>query len=129
MRHGPWLLSASTYRNAGQTCVCANRLCVQDAVYDTFVQKSAAKVKLLKVGNGFEPGVGQSPLIEDAATNEDVVTGYCKGGQELLLFVWHIAPVNRRFWPGIVYAQARRLTPMHGAPCAVMGGTHAVSWR
>jgi succinate-semialdehyde dehydrogenase/glutarate-semialdehyde dehydrogenase len=58
---------ASKYRNAGQTCVCANRIYVQDGVYDEFVQKFAAKVKLLKVGNGFEDGVVQGPLIEDSA--------------------------------------------------------------
>jgi succinate-semialdehyde dehydrogenase/glutarate-semialdehyde dehydrogenase len=57
----------SKYRNAGQTCVCANRLYVQDGVYDAFVQKLADKVKGLKVGNGFEPGVVQGPLIDDAA--------------------------------------------------------------
>ena len=58
---------ASKYRNAGQTCVCANRLYVQEGVYDQFVEKFAAKVKGLKVGNGFEDGVVQGPLIEDAA--------------------------------------------------------------
>jgi len=58
---------ASKYRNAGQTCVCANRLYVQEGVYDEFVRKFAAKVKELKVGNGFEEGVVQGPLIEDAA--------------------------------------------------------------
>jgi len=58
---------ASKYRNAGQTCVCANRLYVQDGVYDAFVKKFAAKVKQLKVGNGFEAGVTQGPLIESSA--------------------------------------------------------------
>ena len=58
---------ASKYRNAGQTCVCANRLYVQDGVYDAFVEKLAAKVKGIKVGNGFEAGVVQGPLIDDAA--------------------------------------------------------------
>ena len=58
---------ASKYRNAGQTCVCANRIYVQNAVYDQFVEKFAAKVKGLKIGNGFEDGVVQGPLIEDAA--------------------------------------------------------------
>jgi succinate-semialdehyde dehydrogenase / glutarate-semialdehyde dehydrogenase len=61
---------ASKYRNAGQTCVCANRIYVQDAVYDEFVQKFSAKVKTLKVGNGFEDGVAQGPLIEDAAVEK-----------------------------------------------------------
>ncbi|WP_341887401.1 NAD-dependent succinate-semialdehyde dehydrogenase [Variovorax sp. YR752] len=58
---------ASKFRNAGQTCVCANRLYVQDAVYDAFVEKFAAKVSALKVGNGFDEGVVQGPLIEPAA--------------------------------------------------------------
>jgi succinate-semialdehyde dehydrogenase/glutarate-semialdehyde dehydrogenase len=61
---------ASKYRNAGQTCVCANRIYVQEGVYDTFVQKFAAKVKAMKVGNGFEEGVVQGPLIEDAAVQK-----------------------------------------------------------
>lgn len=58
---------ASKYRNAGQTCVCSNRLYVQSGVYDEFCAKFAAKVKTAKVGNGFEDGVNQGPLIEEAA--------------------------------------------------------------
>ncbi|MBC7993053.1 MAG: NAD-dependent succinate-semialdehyde dehydrogenase [Rhizobacter sp.] len=58
---------ASKYRNAGQTCVCANRLYVQDTVYDQFVQKLAVKAKAIKVGNGFEPGITQGPMIDDNA--------------------------------------------------------------
>ena len=58
---------ASKYRNAGQTCVCSNRLYVQEGVYDEFVTKFAAKVKTAKVGNGFDDGVNQGPLIEEAA--------------------------------------------------------------
>ncbi|MDZ4398411.1 NAD-dependent succinate-semialdehyde dehydrogenase [Hydrogenophaga sp.] len=58
---------ASKYRNAGQTCVCSNRIYVQAGVYDSFVEKVAAKVKTTKVGNGFEDGVNQGPLIEEAA--------------------------------------------------------------
>jgi succinate-semialdehyde dehydrogenase/glutarate-semialdehyde dehydrogenase len=57
----------SKYRNAGQTCVCANRLFVQDGVYDTFVEKLAAKAKGIKVGNGFEAGINQGPLIDGQA--------------------------------------------------------------
>ncbi|CAN1535678.1 PutA NAD-dependent aldehyde dehydrogenases [Burkholderiaceae bacterium] len=75
---------ASKYRNAGQTCVCANRIYVQDAVYDEFVQKFAAKVKALKVGNGFEDGVMQGPLIEDAAVEKverHVQDALAKGGK------------------------------------------------
>ncbi len=61
---------ASKYRNAGQTCVCTNRMYVQDGIYDAFVAKFAERVKTLKVGNGFEPGVTQGPLIEPAAVQK-----------------------------------------------------------
>jgi succinate-semialdehyde dehydrogenase/glutarate-semialdehyde dehydrogenase len=61
---------ASKYRNMGQTCVCANRLYVQDSVYDAFAQKLAAKVAELKVGNGAEPGVLQGPLINEKAVEK-----------------------------------------------------------
>ena len=57
----------SKYRNAGQTCVCANRMYVQAGVYDQFVEKLAAKAGAIKVGNGFEPGVSQGPLIDAQA--------------------------------------------------------------
>jgi len=57
----------SKYRNAGQTCVCANRLYVQSGVYDAFVAKLAEKARGIKVGNGFEAGVNQGPMIDDAA--------------------------------------------------------------
>ncbi|WP_042260843.1 NAD-dependent succinate-semialdehyde dehydrogenase [Paraburkholderia heleia] len=57
----------SKYRNAGQTCVCANRFYVHDKVYDAFVEKLAAASRKIKVGNGFEDGVSQGPLIDDAA--------------------------------------------------------------
>lgn len=58
---------ASKYRNAGQTCVCANRIYVQAGVYDAFLEKFAAKVGALKTGNGFEAGINVGPLIDDAA--------------------------------------------------------------
>jgi succinate-semialdehyde dehydrogenase/glutarate-semialdehyde dehydrogenase len=53
----------SKYRNTGQTCVCANRLFVQDSVYDAFAAKLSERVRALKVGAGTEPGVAQGPLI------------------------------------------------------------------
>ena len=56
---------ASKYRNAGQTCVCANRILVQDGVYDAFAEKLAAAVSDLKVGNGMDDGVTQGPLINE----------------------------------------------------------------
>ncbi|MBP7665992.1 MAG: NAD-dependent succinate-semialdehyde dehydrogenase [Burkholderiaceae bacterium] len=57
----------SKYRNAGQTCVCANRFYVQAGVYDAFVEKLAAKSRGIQVGNGFEAGVNQGPMIDDQA--------------------------------------------------------------
>jgi succinate-semialdehyde dehydrogenase / glutarate-semialdehyde dehydrogenase len=75
---------ASKYRNAGQTCVCANRIYVQDGVYNAFVGKFAAKVKALKVGNGFEDGVVQGPLIEPAALDKvqrHIDDALAKGGK------------------------------------------------
>jgi succinate-semialdehyde dehydrogenase/glutarate-semialdehyde dehydrogenase len=58
---------ASKYRNAGQTCVCANRLYVQDGLYEAFTAKLAEKVRNLKVGSGFEAGVQLGPLIDEPA--------------------------------------------------------------
>ncbi len=58
---------ASKYRNAGQTCVCANRLLVQGGVYDAFAAKLKAAVEALRVGDGMEPGVTQGPLINAEA--------------------------------------------------------------
>ncbi|MBS0315798.1 MAG: NAD-dependent succinate-semialdehyde dehydrogenase [Proteobacteria bacterium] len=75
---------ASKYRNAGQTCVCSNRIYVQDGVYDRFVEKFSAKVKGLKVGNGFEDGVVQGPLIEEAALQKverHLADALAKGGK------------------------------------------------
>ena len=61
---------ASKYRNTGQTCVCANRILVQDSVYDAFAEKLAAAVKALKVGDGLAGETQQGPLIEPAALDK-----------------------------------------------------------
>ena len=61
---------ASKYRNMGQTCVCANRLLVQDGVYDAFAAKLAERVAKLKVGNGADAGVTQGPLINEEAVEK-----------------------------------------------------------
>ncbi|MBY0409753.1 MAG: NAD-dependent succinate-semialdehyde dehydrogenase [Burkholderiaceae bacterium] len=77
---------ASKYRNAGQTCVCSNRFYVQSGVYDTFVQKFAAKVATAKIGNGFDDGVNQGPLIEEAAlvkVQRHLDDAVAKGGKVL----------------------------------------------
>jgi succinate-semialdehyde dehydrogenase/glutarate-semialdehyde dehydrogenase len=77
---------ASKYRNTGQTCVCANRLLVQDKVYDTFAAKLTEKVKAMKVGNGMEAGVVQGPLIDKAAVDkveEHIADALAKGAKVL----------------------------------------------
>ncbi len=61
---------ASKFRNAGQTCVCANRIYVQAGVYDAFAEKLAETVRRLKVGNGMDEGVEQGPLIDEAAVKK-----------------------------------------------------------
>ena len=78
---------ASKYRNTGQTCVCANRILVQDKVYDAFSEKLVAKVRQLKVGNGAEPGVNQGPLINQAAvekSEEHIADALAKGARVLI---------------------------------------------
>jgi succinate-semialdehyde dehydrogenase/glutarate-semialdehyde dehydrogenase len=75
---------ASKYRNAGQTCVCANRIYVQDAVYDKFAAKLGEAVKKLKVGDGTETGVTTGPLINPAAVakvEEHIADALAKGAK------------------------------------------------
>ena len=77
----------SKYRNAGQTCVCANRLYVQDGVYDAFVEKLAAKVRGIQLGNGFDAGVTQGPMIDAnaiAKVESHVADAVAKGARLLV---------------------------------------------
>lgn len=60
-------IMASKFRNSGQTCVCANRIYVQDGIYDRLVDKLVAAVEQLKVGDGTQEGTTQGPLIDEAA--------------------------------------------------------------
>jgi succinate-semialdehyde dehydrogenase/glutarate-semialdehyde dehydrogenase len=78
---------ASKYRNAGQTCVCANRILVQEGIYDRFADKLAEAVKKLKVGNGAEQGVTTGPLINKAAVakvQEHIADAVKKGGKVVI---------------------------------------------
>jgi len=78
---------ASKYRNAGQTCVCANRIYVQDGVYDAFAAKLAEKVKAFKVGAGTEPGVVIGPLIDEQGmkkVEQHVADALGKGAKVML---------------------------------------------
>jgi succinate-semialdehyde dehydrogenase/glutarate-semialdehyde dehydrogenase len=75
---------ASKFRNTGQTCVCANRLFVQDAVYDKFAAMLAEKVAAMKVGGGLEDGVVQGPLIDMAGVEkveEHIADAVAKGAK------------------------------------------------
>ena len=78
---------ASKYRNAGQTCVCANRILVQNGVYDVFARRLVAKVKALKVGSGIEEGTQIGPLIDRAALEkvEDHLQDALSKGAHLVL--------------------------------------------
>jgi succinate-semialdehyde dehydrogenase/glutarate-semialdehyde dehydrogenase len=75
---------AAKYRNAGQTCVCANRIYVQAGIYDAFLDKLVARVGQLKLGDGFEPDVTIGPLINQASVDkvrEHIADAVQKGGQ------------------------------------------------
>jgi succinate-semialdehyde dehydrogenase/glutarate-semialdehyde dehydrogenase len=78
---------ASKYRNAGQTCVCANRILVQDGVYEAFTRKLIDAVSALKVGNGFEAGTVIGPLIDGKAVakvEEHLADALAKGAKLVL---------------------------------------------
>ena len=77
---------ACKYRNAGQTCVCANRLLIQDGIFDEFTARLKTAVEALKVGNGMEEGVTQGPLINESAVKkvEDHVADAVQRGATLV---------------------------------------------
>jgi succinate-semialdehyde dehydrogenase/glutarate-semialdehyde dehydrogenase len=78
---------ASKYRNTGQTCVCANRLLVQEGVYDAFVAKLADAVRKLRVGDGLKGPTEQGPLIDEKAVakvEEHIADAVAKGGRVAL---------------------------------------------
>lgn len=79
-------IMASKYRNTGQTCVCANRLLVQDSVYDAFMAKLKAAVGKLQVGNGMDDGTTQGPLIDRGAMLkvQELVANALDNGAELV---------------------------------------------
>ncbi len=78
---------ASKFRNTGQTCVCANRIFVQDGVYEVFTKKLVQAVQEFKLGNGLEKGVNQGPLINESAlkkVKEHVADAVSKGAQIII---------------------------------------------
>jgi succinate-semialdehyde dehydrogenase/glutarate-semialdehyde dehydrogenase len=97
---------ASKYRNTGQTCVCANRLLVQDGVYDAFAAKLTAAARALKPAPGLEPGATQGPLIDDRAVakvEEHIGDALAKGAR--LLTGGHRHALGGRFFEPTVMAE------------------------
>ncbi|SMG36898.1 NAD-dependent succinate-semialdehyde dehydrogenase [Cedecea sp. NFIX57] len=98
---------ANKFRNAGQVCVSVNRFFIQQNVYDSFVNKLAAEVEKLKVGNGLEEGVIVGPLIEQSAVDkvrEHVDDALAKGGKALVGGKPHVLGGN--FWQPTVIINA-----------------------
>jgi succinate-semialdehyde dehydrogenase/glutarate-semialdehyde dehydrogenase len=99
---------ASKYRNSGQTCVCANRLLVQDGIYDDFARRLVTAVSALKVGNGFDADSNIGPLIESAAVEKverHVADAVSKGAR--LLIGGHRHALQGRFYEPTVLADAQ----------------------
>lgn len=93
------------FRNNGQTCVCANRLYVQDGVYDAFADKLSKAVGTLKTGNGFDEGINLGPLIDEAAltkVEEHVADALAKGGR--IVAGGHRHKLGGRFYEATVLA-------------------------
>jgi len=98
---------ASKYRNAGQTCVCANRFLVQSGIYDAFVERLSQVVSDLRVGDGFGSGVQVGPLIDDKAVakvEELVSDAVNRGGRIITGGARH--PLGRSFYQPTVIADA-----------------------
>ncbi|PWR23030.1 NADP-dependent succinate-semialdehyde dehydrogenase [Zavarzinia compransoris] len=96
---------ASKFRNTGQTCVCANRILVQDGVHDAFVEKLSRAVAALKVGSGIEPGVTQGPLIDMKAVakiEDHIADALAKGAR--------LATGGRRHALGVSFFEPTVLT-------------------
>src|SRR5690606_3326424 len=93
------------FRNNGQTCVCANRIYVQDGVYEAFADKLAGAVGKLVTGNGFDEGINLGPLIDQAAlekVEEHVADASAKGARIILGGKRH--PLGRTFYQPTVLA-------------------------
>ncbi len=99
----------SKFRNMGQTCVCANRILVQDGVYDAFTEKFTKAVAALKVGNGMDDGVEQGPLITESAVTkvEELLGDAVKKGARVVLGGNRVKGSGTFFEPTVV----RDVTP------------------
>jgi succinate-semialdehyde dehydrogenase/glutarate-semialdehyde dehydrogenase len=99
---------AAKYRNSGQTCVSANRFLVQSGIYDAFANRLAACAAAIKVGNGFEEGVEQGPLINEAAVDKvehHIVDALAKGARLLTGGSRH--PLGKTFFQPTVIADVK----------------------
>lgn len=99
---------ASKFRNAGQTCVCANRFLVQEGIYDAFSERFTKAVSELKVADGMDPGSQQGPMIDSAAVEkvkEHVADAIAKGAK--LLTGGGAHELGRSFFQPTVLAEAR----------------------
>ena len=98
---------ASKYRNAGQTCVCANRMLIQSGVYDEFAAKLSAKVAQMKVGDGLEAGVTIGPLINQAAVNkvEELVNSAVVQGAKVVTGGDKASQIGAQFYKPTVLTQ------------------------
>jgi succinate-semialdehyde dehydrogenase/glutarate-semialdehyde dehydrogenase len=100
---------ASKFRNAGQTCVCANRILVQDAVYDAFSKKLSDAVSKMKVGPGDQDGVAIGPLIDtDAIEKVEQMVGEALAGGAVALTGGKKHPAGAQFYTPTVLANVTR---------------------
>lgn len=99
---------ACKFRSSGQTCVCANRIYVQEGIYDKFAEKFAAKVKDFKVGYGFDDGVTHGPVIHDRAIGkvEQHVQDAEKKGGKVLVGGKKLTDLGSNFYAPTVIANA-----------------------
>ncbi|MCC0183292.1 NAD-dependent succinate-semialdehyde dehydrogenase [Aeromonas hydrophila] len=104
---------ASKYRNAGQTCVCANRILVQAGIYDAFAEKLTAAVKAFKVGDGMSEGTQIGPLINPAAASKvaELVKQATAAGAELLLG-GEVHPAGPLFYQPTILGKVDKTNPI-----------------
>ncbi|WP_421186845.1 NAD-dependent succinate-semialdehyde dehydrogenase [Aeromonas enteropelogenes] len=104
---------ASKYRNAGQTCVCANRILVQSSVYDAFTEKLTAAVKAFKVGDGMSEGTQIGPLINPAAASKvaELVNQARDAGARVLLG-GEAHPAGPLFYQPTILGEVKRDNPI-----------------
>lgn len=94
---------ASRFRNAGQTCVCANRFLVQDGIHDAFVARLGEKVSALRLGDGLDEGCTMGPLIEEhAATRVSALVADAVGQGASVSGLSGQSPGGKAFHPAVV---------------------------